>query len=58
MNDTEREEWIKNDEGLYCWWRGSRQPLRKFVRENRPEIDRSIELMRSGKKQQHYLRYG
>lgn len=42
MNDTEREQWIDNDEGLYLWWKGSRQSMRAFVRENRAELDRAI----------------
>jgi len=42
MNDRERELWVRNDEGLYSWWRGSRQPMRAFLRENRTELDAAI----------------
>ena len=34
MNDDERSQWIDNDEVLYLWWKGSRLPKRKFIREN------------------------
>ncbi len=43
MNDSEREMWIDNDEGLYHWWRQSGQSKRKFMRENRTELDECIE---------------
>lgn len=43
MNDTERENWVNNDEGLYNWWQGSRLSMREFVRQNRKDIDKVIE---------------
>lgn len=43
MNNREREQWIQNDEGLYNWWRASRQSMRDFIRDNRAEIDSAIE---------------
>ena len=43
MNDTERELWVMNDEGLYHWWKSTRKPLRAFIRENRDEITQAIE---------------
>lgn len=43
MNDTEREMWVDNDEGLYLWWRGSRQSKREFIRENRNALTEAIE---------------
>lgn len=73
MNNTEREQWIDNDEGLYNWWKGSKNPItdstghiigyksmskRAFIQENRAAIDEAIENMTSGKKPQHYLAYG
>ncbi len=42
LNNQEREQWIDNDEGLYNWWRGSRLSKRKFIQENRDEIDNAI----------------
>jgi hypothetical protein len=42
MNNRERELWVQNDEGLYSWWRGTRQPMRTFLRENRAELDAAI----------------
>jgi len=43
MNDSERELWVRNDEGLYRAWRASRQSLRAFLREHRAEIDAAID---------------
>jgi len=42
INDSDRSQWIDNDEGLYSWWRSSRQSKRAFIRENRAEITRII----------------
>lgn len=58
MNNTEREQWIDNDEGLHDWWKSSRLPKREFIRQNRAEIDAAIEHVTSGGKPAHYLKYG
>lgn len=58
MNNTDREQWINNDEGLYRWWKSSRLPLRKFIQENRAEIDAAISNVTEGRKPAHYLTYG
>jgi hypothetical protein len=58
MNDTEREQWIDNDEGLYDWWRRSRQSKRAFIRANRAEIDAAILPVVEGDKPAHHLKYG
>jgi hypothetical protein len=58
MNDTERAQWIGNDEGLYDWWKSSRQPKRKFIRENREEITTAIRNVAEGTRPAHYLKYG
>ena len=58
MNNTEREQWIDNDEGLYNWWKSSRMSKREFIKENRAQIDEAIENMTSNNKPQHYLAYG
>lgn len=42
LNDNDREQWIDNDEGLYSWFRSSRQSKRAFIRENREELTRLI----------------
>lgn len=42
MNNSERSQWIDNDEGLYNWWRQSRQSKAAFIRDNRDEIDAAI----------------
>lgn len=57
MNNTERSQWVDNDEGLYNWWRSSRQSKRAFVRENRDEIDKAIKNVTEGRKPAHYLAY-
>ena len=43
MNDDKREQWVNNDEGLYNWHRSSKLSMRKFLRENRNQIDSAIE---------------
>lgn len=58
MNDKDRAQWIDNDEGLYNWWKSSRLPKAKFIKENREELTRVIENVRGGKKPAHYLTYG
>lgn len=58
MNNTEREQWIDNDEGLYDWWKSSRLSKREFIRQNRAEINAAIEQVTGGDKPAHYLKYG
>jgi hypothetical protein len=58
MNDTERENLVDNDEGLYSMWRSSRKSKRKFIRANRPLIDAAIANVTAGKQPAHYLKYG
>ena len=45
MNDTERENWVQNDESLYLWWKGTRVSMRDFLRRNRADIDAHIKEM-------------
>lgn len=58
INDTDRRQWINNDEGLYNWYCSSRLSMRKFIRENRAEIDEVISRVRDGEQPAHYLVYG
>lgn len=58
ITNEDRRQWILNDEGLYNWYRSSRQSLRDFIRENKDEIDRVIDNVTSGRRQAHYLAYG
>lgn len=58
MNNTEREQWIDNDEGLYNLWRASGLSKRNFIKENKTLIDEVIENITTGKKKAHYLCYG
>lgn len=57
MNDQDRAQWIDNDEGLYNWWRGSRQSKAAFIRANRKEIDAAINPVLAGTKPAHHLAY-
>lgn len=41
-DDKERAMWVNNDEPLYGWWKSTRKPLAKFIKENRAEIDGRI----------------
>jgi hypothetical protein len=52
------EQWVDNDEGLYNWWRSSRQPKRVFIQENRADLEAAILNVTEGKKPAHYLAYG
>jgi hypothetical protein len=58
MNDTEREQWVDNDEGLYNEMIRSRKSKRAFIRENRAMIDEVINNVVGNKKPAHYLAYG
>lgn len=42
LNDDDRSQWIDNDEGLYRWWKSTRQSKRLFIRENRDKLTRLI----------------
>ena len=42
LNDEDRSQWVSNDEGLYNWWRSSRQSKAQFVKENRAELTKII----------------
>ena len=42
INDSDREQWINQDEGLYQWWKSSGLGMRAFIRANRDEIDVEI----------------
>lgn len=51
-------QWIDNDEGLYNWWKRSRQGKREFIRDNRAELESCIRRVTDGTKPAHYLAYG
>ena len=42
-NDSERGEWVNNDEGLYDWWKSERISLTGFIEEHRSDIDAAID---------------
>ena len=58
LNNSDREQWIDNDEGLYRWWKQSRLSKRNFIKENKEDIDKAILNVLNGTKQAHYLMYG
>lgn len=58
MTRAEIAQWIDNDEGLYDWWRSSRQSKSAFIRDNRAELTACIERVTNGSKPAHYLKYG
>jgi hypothetical protein len=58
MNDTERSQWVDNDEGLYNLWRASRQGKRAWLRANRAMVDEAIGNVTEGRQPAHYLAYG
>lgn len=45
MSDTERRQWVENDEGLYLLWKRSGVGLYRWTREHRTEIDAVIEVV-------------
>lgn len=51
-------QWIDNDEGLYCWWKSSKQRKSVFIHENRQELEKCIHRVLNGNKPAHYLAYG
>lgn len=58
MNDTERAQWIDNDEGLYDMQRRSRLSKREWIRQNRDLIDVAAGNVKAGVKRPGYLKYG
>lgn len=55
---SEIEQWIDNDEGLYDWYRSSRQSKRQFIRDNREAIATAINNVTGNRQPAHYLKYG
>ena len=53
MNNSEREMWIQNDEGLYRWWKSTRLSMRKFIQEYKVEIDTAIDSVLNPKRTNH-----
>ena len=43
MNDKGREDWVRNDEALYRWWKDANQGLISFVQENRAMLTKHID---------------
>lgn len=53
MNDTERRQWIDNDEYLYREARRYPGGIRKYIRDNRKEIDAMINATLNDDRQPH-----
>jgi hypothetical protein len=54
INDTEREDFVDNQENLYNMQRRSRLSKRNFVRQNRDLIDKVIENANRPRQKQWY----
>jgi hypothetical protein len=39
---SEIAQWIDNDEGLYNWWKSSKQSKKHFLKENTFELRKCI----------------
>ena len=46
ITDKEREQCVMNDTPLYRWWVSTKQTIGVFVRNNRQEIDETIQQQR------------
>ncbi len=57
MSKEHIAQWIDNDEGLYNWWKGTRQSKAAFIKENRTELESCINKVLHGNKPAHYLAY-
>jgi hypothetical protein len=53
MNESERTQWVLNDEGLYDWWQEEGGSVQSFVRRNRVELDLLITRTLDGERQTH-----
>lgn len=53
MNDTDREQWIANDEYLYLEAKRYRGGMRGYLRAHRKEIDAMITATLEGDRQPH-----
>ena len=51
LNNSDREQWIDNDEGLYLWWKSTKLSKRKFIQENKAELDALIKAQLTRKPQ-------
>ena len=47
LNNTDRRQWIDNDEHLYTWQRLSGLPMREFIKEHRADLDEYINGIRN-----------
>jgi hypothetical protein len=58
LSMSEINQWVDNDEGLYNWWKASKQRKRQFIIDNRDELEACINRVLNGSKPAHYLAYG
>lgn len=66
MNDSYRQQWVENDEGLYNLYMSYRKEkrnskekrnIRTFIKNNRLFVTEVIGNILSGKRKAHYLAY-
>jgi hypothetical protein len=38
LSDSDRAQWVDNDEGLYNWWRSERCSKKEFIMRNRARL--------------------
>jgi hypothetical protein len=55
LNNSERENWVNNDEGLYNWFKSSRLSMREFIKQNKSELDECILRVLNGEKKPHFF---
>ena len=53
LSNAAREQWIDNDDGLYLWWQSSMLSKRRFIKENREQLDQLIRKTLSNERQTH-----
>jgi hypothetical protein len=58
VNDSDREEWVGNDEGLYDLQRRSGKGMTAWIRANRALIDEVSGNVKTSRQPAHYLKYG
>lgn len=57
-NDSDREDFVRNDEGWYRRQMASRLSEREFTRRNRVEIDAALKAVVDSTARPHALAYG
>lgn len=48
MNESDRAQWVNNDESLYKWWKSTGLSMRGFCRTHKEALDQHIAKARKG----------